>query len=343
MAMLTDLSWFNAKKFKGSDIYSRSPKRLGSILDHMELRAICHIDKAISTGDILDIRNDDAAFDGTETAQDEDNPEIYPHTTSSNNMAVYIQQRLEHRRDKWGDIWPFDLEVSPRGACTITFNSGHAGAILYTYFLLTLYAKYMPTATANHYRDLFEVFCYRLAKKLFPKSGGWIVKQSGANANGATAYTGNKKQKLDAISADLFLGNRPPLMLPGTSGDGGIDLVAFHQLHDNRGCLPVVFMQCACSCDIDELESKTWDACHTRLKSHLNLDVMHECFLFSPYDWCDLIQPRRFAAPNNDAVIFDRCRILKSLLAFNVNPDTVWCEEIRNQVLEFMRTEETFN
>lgn len=341
--MLTDLNWFNAEKFKGSNIYSRSPKRLGSILDHMELRAICHIDKATSTGDILDIRNDDAAFDGTEAAQDEDDPRVYPHTTSSNNMAAYIQQRLKHRRDNWGDIWPFDLEVTQRGGCTITFNPNHPGAKLYTCFLLTLYAKYMPSAIANRYRDLFEIFCHRLAKGLFPETGGWIVKQSGANANGATAYTGNKKQKLDAIAADLFLDNRSTHMLPGTSGDGGIDLVAFHQLHDNRGCLPVVFMQCACSCDVEELESKNWDACHTRLKSYLNLDVMHECFLFSPYDWCDLIQSCRFVAPNNDAVIFDRCRILKSLRAFSVDPDAVWCEEIKNQVLEFMCTEETFN
>ena len=102
MKTLTNLSWFQAEKFKSSDIYSRSPKRLGSILDHMELRAICHIDKVISTGDILDIRNDNAAFDGTEAAQDEINPEVYPHTASSDDMAAYIKQRLKYRQDNWG-------------------------------------------------------------------------------------------------------------------------------------------------------------------------------------------------------------------------------------------------
>jgi hypothetical protein len=343
MKTLTNLSWFQAKQFKSSGIYSRSPKRLGSILDHMELRAICHIDKVISTGDILDIRKDNAAFDGTEAAQDESNPEIYPHTASSDDMAIYIKQRLKYRRDNWGDIWPFDLQISSRGHCTITFDREHAGAVLYTYFLLTLYAKYMLPNTANRYRNLFEIFCHSLAKNLFPQSSGWTVKQSGVDAQGEDAYEGNKIDKLKAISTDLFLDSRPSNWLSSISGDGGVDLVAFHQLYDKRGCLPVVFMQCACSSDIDELENKIWDACYTRLKSHLNLDVMHECFLFSPYDWCDLIQDRRFVVPNSDAVIFDRYRILKILREFDIDPNTIWCDEIKNQVLEFMYTEETFD
>lgn len=339
---LADLGWFNAEDFKNYNIGSCSPKQLGIILDHFELRAICHSDKRFSSDNFLNISGDEAAFDGTEEAEEHADRLIsYPKMVSSNEMARLLKNRLQYRQQQWHDIWPFTLEISNRGQCTVTFQAMHPNAKAYTYFLLALYAKYIHSkAEANTYRALFEGCCFHLAKRLFPEEGGWVVKRSGAGADGMDAYTGNQNEKLAAISKDLYLCQDNSGQLPSSSGDGGIDLVVFHQLYDNRGNLPVVFMQCACSCDVDELERKTWDVCHTRLKNRLKLDVMHEWFLFSPYDWFDSIQPNRFVCANNDAVIFDRGRILKSMHKLGV--DVVLSEAINGQVSEFINAQENF-
>ena len=54
-------SWFKPTEFKNADFASRSPKQLSILLDHMELRAICHMDKLYSTGDVFNLVDDDNA------------------------------------------------------------------------------------------------------------------------------------------------------------------------------------------------------------------------------------------------------------------------------------------
>lgn len=341
MRPLADLTWFKSHNFVEAvtKIYSRSPKQLGCMIDHMELLAICLIDKKISTGEILNIRDDEAAFDGTEEAVEELDTTQYPNVISDESMKILIKDRLEYRRSNWAEVWPFELEVSDRGYCTLKFNSAHPFSVHYIYLLLTLYAKYIEGG--NDYRNFFEECCYHLAKRLFPEDSGWIVKQTGAAAVGSNAYTGNNHKKLQGISTDLNLSNRPPKRIASSSGDSGIDLIAFHQLYDQRGCLPVVFMQCACSADIDKLENKTWDACYTRLQSFLNLDIMHEWFVFSPYDWFDSMQPNRFVVSNNHAVVFDRGRILKSIYKLGIQ--ITLTQSISDQIKEFINAKGSFH
>lgn len=346
METLSDLNWFNGNKFKANFIQSLSPKLLGASLDHLELRAICHQDKIVTTGDLLNIQGDDSAFDGTETIFDgtdeHDDFDAYPTRVSASQIISFLAKRFQQRQSDWQEIWPFELEVSQRGFCTITFDPEHEYAKVYTYFLLALYAKYIePTNIANEYRSTFEFLCYELVKVLFPESSGWVVKQSGTGISGVNAYAGNKLEKLKAISKDLYLSAQEGRLLT-TSGDGGIDLIAFHKLYDTRGKLPVIFMQCACSSDISEFEDKILEVAPARLKGLLNLDIAHEFFLFSPYDWFDHLQRERFVVHNNDAVIFDRTRILKTMHALEVPLTENLPEEITLQIEEFINTKESF-
>ena len=101
-------------------------------------------------------------------------------------------------------------------------------------------------------------------------------------------------------------------------------------------------MQCACSSDISEFEDKILEVAPARLKGLLNLDIAHEFFLFSPYDWFDHLQRERFVVHNNDAVIFDRTRILKTMHALEVPLTENLPEEITLQIEEFINTKESF-
>ena len=340
--LLSDLNWFNFDKFKekSDDVLSMSPKKLGITLDHMELIAICSLDKRYSTDDLSDYLHDNDSF-GERQDRNLDDEGLYPNRVSHNEILRHVRIRFERRRDKWKSFWPFDLEISERGCCSIKFVADHSYALTYAYFLLTLYSKYIHNP--NIYRNEFEKICYLLMRKLFPSSNGWEVKQAGANVKSSESntYTGNKNDKLKLIAIDLKLSPSDLKRKVTSSGDGGIDLIAFNKLYDDRGKIPAIFMQGACSADIEELERKTWDASYDRLEQFLHLDVKHEHFIFSPYDWFDHLETDHFVIPSNGAVVFDRYRILRYLVKQNVI--LTFPDDIQKHLNEFISVEENFS
>ena len=342
MMLLSDLNWFKSNKFKenSDDVLSMSPKKLGITLDHMELIAICSIDKKYSTDDLSDYLHDNNSFNEKQYGN-LDNEEEYPNRVSYDEILRQVRIRFERRRDKWKPFWPFNLEISERGCCSLKFIEDHPYAITYVYFLLALYSKYIHHP--NIYRNEFERICFLLMLKLLPPNSGWVVKRTGTNVKSSesNAYAGNKIDKLKLIAKDLELSSPNFRRKLTTSGDGGIDLIAFNKLYDDRGKIPAIFMQCACSADIEELEHKTWDASYDKLNQLLHLDVKHEHFIFSPYDWFDHLETDHFVIPSNGAVVFDRHRILHYL----VEQDVVFTfpSHIQKHLHEFISVEENFS
>ncbi len=334
-------SWFKPTEFKNADFASRSPKQLSILLDHMELRAICHMDKLYSTGDVFNLVDDDNAIsneldlDGLEPGQP------YPNTVSIDEIIKFIRIRLEKRRDEWAAFWPFELIVDESGYCSVLFQQHHPKSNLYIYFLLALYGKYLQHP--NCYRSFFEEICLNLSKKIFNTDYGWTVKQLGAAATSEDAYGGNNHQNMQYLINDLCLGSDALKSHISTSGDSGLDLVAFHKCSNNTvGNLPFVTMQCACSADIKTLEVKATEASYARLSSKMNLDIAHSHILFSPYDWFDHLETRHFVSTDTShAIIFDRARILQNLVDLNV--DVAIPDAVLQHIDAFMQTQETFD
>lgn len=329
------LGWFKGEQFKSAKCFQYSPKLIGLFADHMELRAVCHTDKRYSTGEALNIVDDEDAVvndDGADEAQgDEVRP--YPNRVTQSELVRMVRERLERRRDKWQAFWPFDLAVGDRGYCTLSFVANHPHARLYLYFLMALYGKYLHHP--NAYRDGFETVCLALMQRIYPSNSGWTVRQTGA-AMGSGAHA-----NLSALATDLSLTPASLRRLVSSSGDGGIDLAAFHKSpSDDLGCLPFMAMQCACSSDIDELEKKANEGSYHHLNDILHLDIAHSHILLSPYDWFDIEQPNRFVAKNKGAVIFDRARILQNIVDLNVSVSLP--AGISAELTAFMQTSEQF-
>lgn len=329
------LSWFKGEQFKSAKCFQYSPKLIGLFADHMELRAVCHTDKRYSTGEALNIVDDEDAVvndDGTDEAQgDEVRP--YPNRVTQSELVRMVRERLERRRDKWQAFWPFDLAVGDKGYCTLSFVANHPHARLYLYFLMALYGKYLHHP--NAYRDYFETVCLALMQRIYPANSGWTVRQTGA------AMGGDAHANLSALATDLSLTPASLRRRVSSSGDGGIDLAAFHKSSsDDLGCLPFVAMQCACSSDIDELEKKANEGSYHHLNNIFCLDIAHSHILLSPYDWFDIEQPNRFVAKNTGAVIFDRARILQNIVDLNVSVSLP--AGISAELTAFMQTSEQF-
>ena len=334
------LGWFKGEQFKSAKCFQYSPKLIGLFADHMELRAVCHTDKRYSTGEALNIVDDEDAVvndggadeaQGDEAQGDEVRP--YPNRIAQSELVRMVRERLERRRDKWQAFWPFDLAVGDKGYCTLSFVAEHPHAPLYLYFLMALYGKYLHHP--NTYRDYFETVCLALMQRIYPDDSGWTVRQTGA------AMGGGAHANLSALATDLSLTPASLRRRVSSSGDGGIDLAAFHKSpSDDLGCLPFVAMQCACSSDIDELEKKANEGSYHHLNDIFYLDIAHSHILLSPYDWFDIEQPNRFVAKNKGAVVFDRARILQNIVDLNVSvglPD-----DIADELSAFMQADEQF-
>ena len=334
------LGWFKGEQFKSAKCFQYSPKLIGLFADHMELRAVCHTDKRYSTGEALNIVDDEDAVvndggadeaQGDEAQGDEVRP--YPGRIAQSELVRMVRERLERRRDKWQAFWPFDLAVGDKGYCTLSFVAEHPHAPLYLYFLMALYGKYLHHP--NAYRNYFETVCLALMQRIYPDDSGWTVRQTGA------AIGGDAHANLSALATDLSLTPASLRRRVSSSGDGGIDLAAFHKSSsDDLGCLPFVAMQCACSSDIDELEKKANEGSYHHLNNIFSLDIVHSHILLSPYDWFDIEQPNRFVAKNTGAVVFDRARILQNIVDLNVSvglPD-----DIADELSAFMQADEQF-
>lgn len=334
------LGWFKGEQFKSAKCFQYSPKLIGLFADHMELRAVCHTDKRYSTGEALNIVDDEDAVvndggadeaQGDEAQGDEVRP--YPGRIAQSELVRMVRERLERRRDKWQAFWPFDLAVGDKGYCTLSFVAEHPHAPLYLYFLMALYGKYLHHP--NAYRNYFETVCLALMQRIYPDDSGWTVRQTGA------AIGGDAHANLSALATDLSLTPASLRRQVSSSGDGGIDLAAFHKSSsDDLGCLPFVAMQCACSSDIDELEKKANEGSYHHLNNIFSLDIVHSHILLSPYDWFDIEQPNRFVAKNTGAVVFDRARILQNIVDLNVSvrlPD-----DIADELSAFMQADEQF-
>ena len=334
------LGWFKGEQFKSAKCFQYSPKLIGLFADHMELRAVCHTDKRYSTGEALNIVDDEDAVvndGGADEAQGDeaqgDEVQPYPGRIAQSELVRMVRERLERRRDKWQAFWPFELAVGDKGYCTLSFVAKHPHAPLYLYFLMALYGKYLHHP--NTYRNYFETVCLALMQRIYPDDSGWTVRQTGA------AMGGGAHANLSALATDLSLTPASLRRRVSSSGDGGIDLAAFHKSpSDDLGCLPFVAMQCACSSDIDELEKKANEGSYHHLNDIFYLDIAHSHILLSPYDWFDIEQPNRFVAKNKGAVVFDRARILQNIVDLNVSvglPD-----DIADELSAFMQADEQF-
>ncbi|WP_455020613.1 hypothetical protein [Neisseria elongata] len=334
------LGWFKGKQFKSAKCFQYSPKLIGLFADHMELRAVCHTDKRYSTGEALNIVDDEDAVvndggadeaQGDEAQGDEVRP--YPNRIAQSELVRMVRERLERRQDKWQAFWPFDLAVGDKGYCTLSFAAAHPRAYLYLYFLMALYGKYLHHP--NAYYNFFETVCLALMQRIYPANSGWTVRQTGAAAGGSA------HANLSALATDLSLTPASLRRRVSNSGDGGIDLAAFHKSSsDDLGCLPFVAMQCACSSDIGELEEKANEGSYHHLNDIFYLDIAHSHILLSPYDWFDIEQPNRLVAKNKRAIIFDRSRILQNIVDLNVPVSLP--PNISAELTAFMQTNEQF-
>jgi hypothetical protein len=273
--------------------------------DYIELKCLVDPDHKYSRGRVLELLDDSAQLYGDVTdadnnaqAKDEvilggdDEEELDEEAflpigglVSSTPPSLQKESRVagwfanfEYRAAIFGDNYPFELSADSQELSLRDITP--KGRQLYLQLLLSSSLRLIPATRWDELTEPFEEISEQIFAKLMPS--GWKVHRFGAK--GATRYKGLLFSKLQKLAKDL----RAPLQLKkehfktGNSGDGGLDLVAWHPLGDARIGIPIALAQCGCTAE--EWSKKSLEAAPDALWSHMPAHHRWATYYFMPHD-----------------------------------------------------------
>ena len=103
---------------------------------------------------------------------------------------------------------------------------------------------------------------------------------------------------------------------PRDTGDGGLDLIAWHPMTDDRDGIPIAFAQCGCS--KDGWDSKQFDASPARHRNRLPTRHPWANYYFLPVDFRRADGDWAHKSDLAEAIFVDRLRLLGLAQAYDL-------------------------
>lgn len=275
--------------------------------DYVELICLTSLDREISLSDMLAIASEDIP-DGPVRGLDE---------TGEQEDAFYqkfldIFKYLENRANMLNDAYPFSFTDED----TISIDFARLST-KQTFYLFLLYCSNLACFSKPDQHRLtkeFEVVSKYILQQIFPS---FHIEVFGTATSQDDMFYGGRlierfEKLADCLHTEVKSATRENPRYNRTSGDGGLDLVAFTQI-DGAGTevpfIPLCFAQCACSVDKwkEKQSSIKFDEWNQRFEQ-----IAHYCeFIFVPFSlrgpdgkWCGTEADRIVVIP------VDRIRFL---------------------------------
>lgn len=321
---------------RGSDLYLWC--------DYVELLCMTHRDGRFSRGDLLELivesrelaaEDPDLASEDDDDLEDEEVLEQALDDGDHDLLAMDEGARVVHSADDrrearvadvfnnlrfrarlFGDAYPFVLSQDGQELTVRELDVDEKK--LYVQLLLSSSLRLIPKKRRHEITEPFEIMSATIFSCLMPK--GWMVHRFGAKAGGR--YKGKLLARLSQLAEDI----RGTLLInerafkSGDSGDGGLDLVAWHPMGDDeREGIPIALGQCGCTAD--DWSSKSLEASPAAIGA--NLKTLHPWanYYFMPLDLYDRAggvqawQRRRYI---REAIIVDRARFIRLASEYGV-------------------------
>ncbi|WKA61046.1 hypothetical protein [Pectobacterium aroidearum] len=276
--------------------------------DYIEFQCLISEDKIYSSGyftdpteedDILVSESDDSdeSFDGSVSFSDD----VLKPDEKIERKWGDIKGKFEIRKNNLGELWPFEFKDD---ILILKFDEKSVYHHLYIMLLICSLLKHCHKKRYNELTDAFEYLSYCLFNCLMPN--GWVVKMTGAKANKGKIYP-----KLEEIAKNT----RAKMVIDEddfddkNTGDGRLDLIAWHPLCDDRGFIPIALAQCGCS--PTAWEHKQLEASPCSLANVFSFQHPPVNYYFMPHDlWKNSSKWDR-RDKLSQVVMIDRMRILK--------------------------------
>ena len=287
--------------------------------DYIELLALTSEDQLFSQGQLqaLEVEIDDIAVDMDNIDYDNEIPaddqyfESLQGQEKLNRRWADIKTCLNSRKLRFQDAWPFELKGDVLYADKINPENGlHR---LYIALLLASALRYIEKKRQNEITSSLEEIGYHVFRSLMPTnqtSGepAWIIKPFGAHQKFSEGYQGTLFEKIKKLADDLHtkILIEEDDFKPGNSGDGGLDLVAWHPMGDELGCFPIAFARCGCS--LGDLPNKHFEAHAANWSNKIHIQHPHANYYFAPHDLRQ--NSGRWDKQIGQVIMLDRTRIL---------------------------------
>ena len=277
--------------------------------DYVELLCLCSSNGLVSKGNLQaqaqeaqDLQADARDEDDSEDAVDDSTTAARDDRMSAHWSKIHL--RLQARRTSFPG-WPFTLE---KDLIRSSFQATNPAHQLYAALLIASSLRLCNAKRRGEVTAAFEEISYHwLRGSLNPL---WEVRQFGANPTMPAAYKGTLFQKLTTLARDIrgVLQKTEGDYDPANTGDAGIDLVAWQRMGDERGNMPVIFGQCACS--PTDWESKQLDVTPASTEAHIQPQHPGAAFCFVPHDLSLDERTWERASHVKRTVMVDRARLL---------------------------------
>jgi hypothetical protein len=267
--------------------------------DFAELRALTHPDKCYSRGDLdgLGTRN--------RTRQGRLNTEERWRT---------LIDFCGIRRNEFSDSYPFRVSDDED-----TLELDYVDSPAQRLYLSLLIASAMRHLASKRQVDIaraFEQTCFTVFGRLMPT--GSEVRATWANGGPEAPYVGQLYEKLTQLAKDIR-GNpniKSRDFKENNTGDGGIDLIAWHPMADERNGIPISFAQCGCS--RDDWTFKQAEASPFQHKCKFNVRHEWATYYFMPIDLREFDGGWAYESKIGSVIIVDRLRLLRLANQYNL-------------------------
>jgi hypothetical protein len=287
--------------------------------DFAELRALIHPDRAFSRGDLASIANRGKDIGKTTESSDVliGADGVEPAGKPKFDYESKWQDLISFVETRWvrlGDLYPFKVSADRD-----TLELEHVADWPHRTYLTLLLAASLRHINRLRHRELtrgFEETCLPVFRCLMP--AGSEVRATWAGGGPEAPYTGTHYQKMQQIAADLrcTANFKEDDFKPNDTGDGGIDLLAWHPMADAAPGMPIAFAQCGCS--REDWKFKQLEASPAKHGRHL--PVMHpwSTYYFLPLDLRKHHGRWAYESDIGEVIIVDRGRLLSLMRQFDL-------------------------
>ena len=269
--------------------------------DFAEFRALIHPDKCFSRGDMKRQADQNAVFDRVIDAEDR-----------WRSLIDFCGIRCHEFKDDY----PF--EISPDRDTLLLRASDTPARRLYLALLIASLLRQIKNTRKNGIARAFEEACLHVFSCLMPE--GSEIRATWAAGGEAAPYTGHLYEKMIAVARDIR-GNpniKPRDFKENNTGDGGIDLIAWHPMGDERKGIPIAFAQCGCS-----RNDWTFKQAEASPFQHGNkFSVHHEwaTYYFMPLDLREFDGDWAYASKIGRVIMVDRLRMTRLAKQYSLYP-----------------------
>lgn len=313
--------------------------------DYVELLCLCSKNGIVAKGNLQAQQQEaeDLQTDAGEDAHEftEEDSSIADDDADRNDSEI-LDDRVTRR---WEDIkkrlqarslsfpgWPFELDGE---VLRTKFDAQNPEQRLYVSLLVASSLRLCHDTRSPEVTSAFEEISYHWLRQSLTEL--WQVRPFGAHQTLPNAYIGTLRAKLEALAEDIngLLVKPATDYDPRNTGDGGIDLVAWQDMGDKRGNMPIIFGQCACS--PTDWESKQLDVTPASTEAHIYSQHRGSAYCFVPHDLSMSDKSWERSAHVKRTVIVDRRRLLnlfKVLKTWDQLPNWPFVLEATQQAAE---------